>query len=161
MSSIGSKRGTQEGDQLGNQVRAAHHRLVVVVRAQAQGTVRRPGPGDAHDHADLLPVRVLGGVRRSGGRVVGDRVVGVRRQHQPLDDGRAARHLGAPGDRGELGLEPVGGQLLLLDRRERARCGRVVEPHRRGELRFAAYESRGVDQRVEPARLVPATVGDV
>src|SRR5262249_54381805 len=52
-------------------------------------------------------------------------------------------------------------QLLLLDGSERAGGGGVVQPHCRGEGGLAAYEPGGVDQRVEAAGLVPASLGDV
>src|SRR6478752_9351263 len=69
------QRRMEELEQAGDQLGAVDDRLLVVVRAQAQGAVRRPGARHARDHPHLLAVGVLPGEQLGSRRVVGDLVV--------------------------------------------------------------------------------------
>ena len=96
------------------------------------------------------------------GRVLGDLRVDLGREHEPLDHGGAAGDVVGPHDRLEGDLERlVGRQRVLLDRGERAVLGGGVQPHLRGQVGLLRHDARGVDQRVETGRLVPAGLGDV
>ena len=100
-----------------DQVGALTTDCVVVVGAQAQGAVRRPGARHAGDDPHLLAVGVLRGEQLRGGRVVRDLVVDLGRQHEPLDDRGAAGDLSGHTIGVQRVLEHLAGrQLVLLDR---------------------------------------------
>ena len=141
----------------GHEVRGLQHRQRVVVRAQPQRAVRRPVARRAGDDPHLLAVRVLRGVLLRGARVVGQLLVGLGRQHQPLHHGRAAEDLRGPHDRLQHGLQGrVDRHVVLLHRRQRAGGVGLADPHRRRERGLAGQQVGGRDQGVEPRRLVPA-----
>ena len=153
--------GRERVGQAGHEVGADEHLEVVVVAADADRAHAPTVAGDDHGHADVLAL----GVRRHGGveglGVVGQRLLGRRREHQALEDERGARDLVGPHRGGEHVVErPVVDRDLLLDGGHRLGVvGRGAQ--RLGQRRLERHELGGAGEGEHPGVLVPPLGGHV
>ena len=88
----------QQRQQAGHQVGAGEHRVASSCDRSRSAQAESPPRSAPGDDPDLLAPRMRGGERLRLAGVVGDLVVGLGRQHEPLRDGRAPGDLVRPDD---------------------------------------------------------------